>query len=275
MDWLQALILGIVEGVTEFLPVSSTGHLILTQRAMGIGENEANTAFAIIVQFGAILAVVGLFWKRVRSVFAGLVGRDPAGFRLGLNLVLAFVPAGVVGILFGRLIKESLFNLWVVSAAWLAGGVVILWLSRRRAGIGPGVGARLEDLTARGALLIGVVQVAAMWPGVSRSLATILGGLAVGLSLTAAVEFSFLLGVVTLCAATAKEAFSSGSMMLANLGSVPVAIGMIAAALSAVLSVRWMVGYLTRRSLAGFGWYRLILAAVTLALLATGVLQAT
>jgi undecaprenyl-diphosphatase len=275
MDWLQALVLGIVEGVTEFLPVSSTGHLILAQRAMGIGETESNTAFAIIVQFGAILAVVGLFWSRVRSVFRGLAGRDPAGFRLGLHLVLAFVPAGLVGLLFGRIIKASLFNLWVVAAAWLVGGAVIVWVSRRREGVDAGAGATIEQLTTRTALVIGLVQVVAMWPGVSRSLATILGGLAVGLSLTAAVEFSFLLGVVTLFAATGKEALSTGSAMLTNLGGASVAIGLIAAFLSAALAIRWMVAYLTRRSLAGFGWYRMLLAMVTLALLAGQVLEAT
>lgn len=275
MHWAQATVLGIVEGVTEFLPVSSTGHLILAQRAMGIGDDPANNTFAVLVQFGAIVAVVGLFWERVKSVFRGLAGRDREGLRLGIHLVLGFVPAGIVGMLFGTGIKEMLFNLWVVSAAWLVGGLVLLWLSRRRVGVPATQGSLLEGLTARKALLIGLFQVIAMWPGISRSLATILGGLFVGLSLASAVEFSFLLGVVTLFAATAKEAVFSGNMMIGSLGEMPVAVGLVAAAVSAAAAVRWMVGYLMRHSLAGFGWYRVLLAVVTVALLASGVLKAS
>ncbi len=275
MDPIQALLLGIVEGVTEYLPVSSTGHLILAQRLMGLGEGEANNAYAILVQFGAILAVVGLFRHRVLSVLNGLVGRDSNGLRLGINLAVAFLPAAVVGILAGSFIKHALFSLWVVAAAWIVGGVVLVILSRRRVGVAADAGFSIDSLTAKHALLIGLFQVIAMWPGVSRSLATILGGLSVGLSLVAAVEFSFLLGVVTLTAATAKEAVSSGQLVLSGLGEASVAIGLVAALVSAALAVRWMIGYLSRHSLEVFGWYRIALALITVALLASGILPAT
>ena len=273
MDWIQAAILGLVQGLTEFLPVSSTGHLILAERAMGLGENDAYNAFTILIQFGAIVAVVGIFFGRVKSVLSGLIGRDREGLRLFVNLVLGFLPAGVVGLAFGEGVKKMLYQLWVIAPAWLLGGLVILWLTRHRRGKAPGDGRTIEMLTFKGALVIGLFQVLALWPGVSRSLVTILGGLAVGLSMTAAVEFSFLLGVATLFAATMKEAVFSGDMILENLGRLQVAIGLVVAALSAAVAVKWMLGYLSRRSLAVFGWYRIALAVVTMVLLAAGVVR--
>jgi len=271
VDYFQALILGLVEGITEYLPVSSTGHLLLAQRLLGIPSSTASDAFAISIQGGAILAVLGLYRARVAGMVRGLLGRDEAGKKLALNLIAAFIPAAVLGLLLEKIIKKYLFageqwGLWPVVAAWFVGGLAILAVSwqRRRAEATPRAGLSLDELTLRMAVIVGVAQCLAMWPGVSRSLITIVGGVLVGLSLPAAVELSFLLGVITLSAATAKDAWDNGAEMLAAYGPVPLAIGFLSAWISAILAVRWMVGYLNRHGMEIFGWYRVLLAvAVT------------
>lgn len=275
MDNFQALILGLVEGLTEYLPVSSTGHLLLAQRMMGIDSSTAADAFAISIQGGAILAVLGIYRARVGQMIMGLFGRDQTGGRLLLNLVCAFVPAAVLGLLLEKPIKKYLFGgdawgLWPVVAAWFVGGLAILAVSfaRRRRGASPSTGLDLDQLTIRMALIVGFAQCIAMWPGVSRSLITIVGGVMVGLSLPAAVELSFLLGVITLTAATLYDALKHGPEMLATYGAVPLLIGFVSAWISAVLAVKWMVGYLKSHGMEIFGWYRVALAiAVALWLL--------
>jgi undecaprenyl-diphosphatase len=260
----EGLALGLTEGLTEYLPVSSTGHLYLVERLMGVGigdgEQEAADAYAIAIQLGAILAVLWLYWGRVALVAQGLVGKNPEGRRLLVNLLLAFAPAVVVGLLAEHFIKRYLFGLWPITAAWLVGGLAIFVTSRRERGAEEGL--TLDELRPGQALLIGGAQVFAMWPGVSRSLATILGGVAVGLSPTAAVEFSFLLGLVTLGAATLKEIAANGPLMVATFGWVAPLVGLVAAFISAALAVKWMVGFVTRRGLAVFGYYRIALAVV-------------
>ena len=272
MDNFQALILGLVEGLTEYLPVSSTGHLLLAQRLMGIDSSTASDAFAICILAGAILAVLGIYRQRVAQMVMGAVGRNEAGQRLLINLLSAFVPAAVLGLLLEKPIKKYLFGgdewgLWPVVAAWFAGGMAILVVSlaRRRRGTSPTTGFDLEQLTIRMALIVGFAQCIAMWPGVSRSLITIVGGVLVGLSLPAAVELSFLLGVITLTAATAYDALKHGPEMLATYGATPLLIGFGAAWLSAVLAVKWMVGYLKSHGMEIFGWYRVALAFVVAA----------
>ena len=267
MDNFQALILGIVEGVTEYLPVSSTGHLLLAQRLLGIPSSTASDAFAISIQGGAILAVLGLYRARVASMVRGVLGQDETGRKLAINLMAAFIPAAVLGLLLEKTIKKYLFGgdewgLWPVVAAWMVGGLAILAVSWRRkhSGATARTGLSLDDLTLRMAVIVGVAQCIAMWPGVSRSLVTIVGGVLVGLSLPAAVELSFLLGVITLSAATAKDAWDNGAEMLAAYGPVPLAIGFVSAWVSAILAVRWMVGYLNRHGMEIFGWYRVALA---------------
>lgn len=275
MDNIQALILGLVEGVTEYLPVSSTGHLLLAQRLLGIPSSTAADAFAISIQGGAILAVLGLYRARVAGMIRGLLGQDETGRRLALNLIAAFIPAAVLGLLLEKFIKKYLFGgeewgLWPVVLAWFAGGVAILVVAWNRKGKNshPGAGLSLEHLTLRMAVIVGAAQCIAMWPGVSRSLITIVGGVLVGLSLPAAVELSFLLGVVTLGAATAKDALDHGAEMLTAYGPVPLVIGFGAAWISAVLAIRWMVGYLNRHGMEIFGWYRVLLAIAATAWLA-------
>ena len=267
MDLLQAFILGVVEGLTEYLPVSSTGHLLLTQRLMGIASSDAADAFAICIQAGAILAVLGLYRQRVGQMAMGLLGRNEPGRRLALNILAAFIPAAALGFILEKTIKKYLFGgsewgLWPVVAAWFVGGVAILAVSffKRASGSARAPGLSLESLTVRMAVIVGVAQCLAMWPGVSRSLITIVGGLLVGLSLPAAVELSFLLGVLTLSAATAYDALKHGREMLDAFGPAPLAVGFLAAWISAVLAVKWMVGYLNKHSMDIFGWYRVALA---------------
>lgn len=268
----KAAVLGLVEGVTEYLPISSTGHLLVTQRLLGIGEAEdtkpAADAYAIAIQAGAILAVVLLYSGRLTSMLRGIFGRDHDGRRVFTGLVLAFLPAVVIALLFERPIKDNLLGAGPVIIAWAVGGLVILLVAprwERHTG-----GTPLEAITARQALIVGVVQCLALWPGTSRSLVTILAALAVGLSLAAAVEFSFLLGLVTLGAATAYEALKDGSLMLDSYGWFDPLVGLVVAFVSAAVAIRWMVGYLQRHSLAIFGWYRLVVAAIAAALLWTG-----
>lgn len=282
MNVWQAVVLGIVEGITEYLPVSSTGHLILTTRLLGLPSDRATNAFAVVIQAGAIFAVLGLYRARVAQALHGLVGKDPAGLHLFKALVVAFVPAAIVGKLLDDPIEELLFGLWPVAAAWIVGGVVILGAGRRvqpapANGEGapppappPGIPEGAFPIELRTALLVGLCQTLALWPGTSRSLATILGGVLLGLPLAIAVEFSFLLGVLTLGAATAYKLTKEWQPLLHEVGPLPIAVGALAAWLSAALAVRGLVAWLQRGGLAAFGVYRIVLGLVVVALLATG-----
>ncbi len=282
----QAAILGVVEGLTEYLPVSSTGHLLLAERVLSIGTDpslsaaereqikEASDAYTICIQIGAIIAVLGLYFRRVRQMVLGLFGKDSEGRQLLINVLAGFLPAAVIGLLFNKLIKSYLFGTWPVVVAWFVGGVAILVVNRwnqRRKGESRGGGRSIIELTWQMALLIGLIQCIAMWPGVSRSLVTIVGGLLVGLSLAAAVEFSFLLGLITLSAATAYDALKHGQVMLQTFDGLSLLVGVVFAFVAALLSVKWMVGYLNRHGLAIFGYYRVVLAIVVGGLLMAGV----
>lgn len=279
MTFGQAVVLGLVEGITEYTPVSSTGHLILTQRAMGIGqteeEKEAADAYSIVIQAGAILAVLTLYFPYVRRMLFGLFGRDAFGLRLLINIVVAFLPAAVIGLIFHGPIKQYLFGLQPIVFAWFVGGLAILAVSWWRKGKPPTEGLNIEDMTWKMALVIGFMQCIAMWPGTSRSLVTILGGVLVGMNLPAAVIFSFLLGVVTLTAATAHDALHHGALMLEAYGWTNIATGFVMATLSAVLAVKWLVTYLKRHGLWIFGWYRVALAVVVTILMWRGILTDT
>ncbi|MBX7196386.1 MAG: undecaprenyl-diphosphate phosphatase [Sandaracinaceae bacterium] len=269
MELWQAIVLGLVEGLTEFLPVSSTGHLLVTQRLMGLPEGEAANAFAIAIQLGAIVAVLGLYRARVATMTKGLVGQSPEGARLARLVIVAFLPAAVLGLLFDDLIESYLFGPWPIVAAWIVGALVMIGLTLRPPSRG---GKSLETLDAKAALLVGLAQCLAMWPGMSRSFAAILGGLLVGLSMTAAVELSFLLGLVTLGAATAYKIVGHGDEMLAAYGPLPLAVGFVCALVSAALSVEFMVRWLEKHSLAIFAGWRLAAAAVVAALVLTNVI---
>lgn len=282
---LDAVLLGVVEGITEYLPVSSTGHLLLTQRALGLTASEdakeAADAYAVIIQVGAILAVLGLYRRRVGQMMRGLLGRDRAGLRLVLMLIVAFLPAAVVGLTCEPFIKRYLFQTWPIAVGWLVGGLAILLLSpRSQSSDGsqkqPDVAApvpdadQIETLRWSQALTVGLCQITAMWPGVSRSLATIAGGLLAGLTLPAAVEFSFLLGLVTLGAATSYELLKVGPCVVDAYGVGLPLLGIASSFVAAWVSVKWLVAYLQQHGLALFGYYRIALALLTALLLWKG-----
>lgn len=291
----QAFILGVIEGITEYLPISSTGHLIVAQRLMGIGgpvgsvSKAAADAFAVCIQGGAILAVLGLYWKRVLQMIRGVLGQDAAGLKLAIAIIAGFIPAAVLGLLLSHWIKAHLFGMWPVVTAWIVGGIGILAVARWRKNQPPRDGGlELTELTWQLALIIGLLQCVALCPGTSRSLMTICGGLLVGLSVRAAVEYSFLLGVLTLTAATAKEAvekvndldpafnhlFGGTKLMIHEYGTMPLLIGIIAAALSAALAVKWLVAYLQSHGLSVFGWYRIALGLTIAGLIVGEVITA-
>lgn len=290
MESWQAFILGVIEGITEYLPVSSTGHLLVAQHLMGIGVESARAkaaadTFAICIQGGAILAVVGLYYKRVMQMIRGVLGQDPEGLKLAVSIIVGFMPAAVIGLIFNDLIEEKLFGMWPVIIAWVVGGVFILWAAKWTKRDDGGAGKDLLEMTWKMALVIGFLQCVAMWPGTSRSLMTIVGGLLVGLSMRAAVEYSFLLGVLTLTAATAKKAvwkvdglgaefdvwFGGMKLMSDSYGALPLIVGVVAATVSAALAVKWLVSYLQKRGLSAFGWYRIALGVVIGGLTLAGV----
>lgn len=271
MTILDSIILGIVEGLTEYLPISSTGHLIVTRYFLELGSSDALKAFEVCIQGGAILAVLGLYRHRVIQLFEGLLGKSDAGRRLLINVIVAFLPAAILGLMFEGMIKHYLFNEKTVMIMWAVGGLVILLYSnyRDKKGLAQS-GVPLEELSPKGALGIGLLQCIAMCPGTSRSLMTMLGGLFVGLNMAATVEFSFLLGVVTLGAATVWDSIQYGPEMVEQIGWSPIIVGTIVAWAAAIVSVRWMVSYLNRHGLMFFGWYRLAAALVMLILIFTG-----
>lgn len=280
MNALEAILLGLVEGITEYLPISSTGHLILAGALLGLDDPDrkaAVDAFDIVVQGGAILAVVGLYAERVAQMARGAVGRDGRGLKLLVNVLVAFAPAAVLGVLLDDLIEAWLFHSGPVLLALGLGGVWMIVLDQRKV---PAT-LDLDGLDWRKALVIGLLQCVAMWPGTSRSMMTIAGGTLVGLPRREAAEFSFLLGLPTLGSAClyklAKnllEAHDTGGPHLFDtLGYGPVLLGVAVATVSAAAAVRWLVGFLTTNGLAPFGWYRLALALVMAALVALGLVD--
>ena len=281
LSWWQAIILGIVEGVTEYLPISSTGHLLVVSRLLGLPSEEGSAGldavntYAVAIQFGAILAVVGLFWKRFVSMIKGLFGRDAAGRHLLIVLVIAFLPSAILGFLFDDAIEDALFGPWPIVAAWVVGGIVILVLERsgripdRGQKAEPGT-APLVDITYRQALIIGVAQCLALWPGTSRSLTTILAALLLGVAVPAAVEFSFLLGFATLTAASVFKMAKDGDVLIEQFGVLMPLLGVFAAFVSAVVAIKWLVSYLEHHDLKIFAWYRFAAAAITAGLLLAG-----
>jgi undecaprenyl-diphosphatase len=254
----KALILGIVEGLTEFLPISSTGHLILVGGLLGFND-EKGKLFEIVIQSGAMLAIIWEYRRRFSAVVAGFA-RDTASRRFITNLVIAFLPAALLGLAFGGSIKQHLFHAAPVAAAFIAGGLVILWVERgRRVN-------RIEDVDAmtwRDALKVGCAQALALIPGVSRAGATIIGGLLFGLSRRAATEFSFFLAVPTLIAAGTYDLYRHRTLL--DYGDAGVfAVGAAAAFVSAFACVRWLLRYIATHDFRIFAWYRIVFGALVL-----------
>jgi len=255
---LKALILGIVEGLTEFLPISSTGHLILVGDLLGFNDDKGKV-FEIVIQLGAILAVCWEYRHKLIDVVRGLP-REKAAQRFVANLLIAFLPAAVLGLLFGNAIKAHLFAPVPVALAFIVGGVLILWAERREHTIRV---ESVDDMTWRDALKIGCAQALALIPGTSRSGATIIGGLFFGLSRKAATEFSFFLAIPTLSAAAFYDAWKHRDLLSADdLGLF--AVGFVAAFVSAFLAVRGLLRYISRHDFSLFAWYRLVFGALVL-----------
>ena len=269
----DAVVLGIVEGLTEYLPISSTGHLLVTARILDLptsgAAGDAVKSYEIAIQFGAILAVLALYRHRVWTMVEGLVGKSDDGRRLLIAVAIAFVPAAVVGVVSEKAVKDVLFGTWPVVLAWVIGGVAIIVLSGMGK-LGPRRGRSLSQVTPRDAVIIGAAQVLALWPGTSRSLVTIVAALLIGISMEAAIEFSFLLGFVTLSAATLYETAKDGKLMLDTFGLGTPLLGLVVAFVFALLAIKWMVGYLSRHDLAIFGWYRIAVSVLVIVLVVTG-----
>ena len=269
---LQAIILGLVEGLTEYLPVSSTGHLLVTNELLGLNETAEGEAaintYAICIQVGAIIAVLFLYWERIRQMLDGLLGRDEEGRSILIAVLIAFTFTAVVGLGTEDLVKDNLFGVGPIAAAWIVGGIGILVLSRT--GWFDKAGRELGTLTWQNAIVIGLIQAVAVWPGVSRSMITIIGAVLVGLSLRAAVEFSFLLGLLTLTAATVYEGLGGGAELIDTFGVTTPLIGLVVAFISAMAAVKWMVAWLNDKGFEVFGWYRIAIGILAFALLASG-----
>jgi undecaprenyl-diphosphatase len=262
----DAFIFGLVEGITEFLPISSTGHLILTKEwILGASEikrveQDAINSYLIVIQVGAIFAVALLYSRRIVAVIMGFMGLDPVGKKLGINLLMAFIPAAALGPLLDEWIESFLFGVVPVSVALILGAFLMFWAEKRKRrldGYDGDAGKKLEDLNVKDALLVGLLQCVAMCPGTSRSMMTIVGGYLVGLTRRHAAEFSFLLGLITLTAAAAYKALTTGEALIRYLDLGPMLFGCFIAGISAAVSVHWLVGYLSRHGLSLFVWYRI------------------
>ena len=261
---LKALVLGVVEGLTEFLPISSTGHLIIAGQLLDFND-EKGKVFEIAIQTGAMLAVVWEYRARFARAVTGL-GSDPVARRFVVNLAVAFMPAAVLGLAFGKLIKAHLFHPVPVALAFIAGAIVILWVERRPQRV------RVQDvdqMTWMDALKVGFAQAFALIPGTSRSGATIIGGMLFGLSRRAATEFSFFLAVPTLIAAGAYDLYKHRDLL--NSADVSVfGVGLIAAFVSAFVCVRWLIRYIATHDFTVFAWYRIAFGVIVLVTAYTG-----
>jgi undecaprenyl-diphosphatase len=257
--WIKAAVMGVVEGLTEFLPVSSTGHLILAGSLLDFTGDKIKV-FEIAIQTGAIFAVILVYWPRVRDTVLGL-GSQPRAQRFALNAAIGFVPAVVLGLLFGKAIKAHLFTPLVVATTFIVGGFIILWAERR-----PASTVRVhsvDDMRGLDALKVGLVQCLALVPGTSRSGATIIGGMLLGLSRKAATDFSFFLAIPTLIGAGAYSLIKERALLSA--GDAPLfAIGLVFSFLSAWLCVRWLLRYIATHDFVPFAWYRIAFGLVVL-----------
>lgn len=265
---VKAAIMGVVEGLTEFLPISSTGHLILAGSLLGFDDAKAQV-FDIAIQTGAIFAVILVYWQKIRATLAALPTEQQAQ-RFALNVLIAFVPAVLLGLLFGKAIKAHLFTPVVVASTFIIGGFIILWAERR-----PSTATRIyevEDMTALDALKVGLVQCLAMVPGTSRSGATIIGGMLLGLSRKAATDFSFFLAIPTLIGAGAYSLYKERALLTA--ADIPMfAVGLVFSFISAWLCVRWLLRYISTHSFVPFAYYRIVFGVVVLVSAWSGLVQ--
>ncbi len=260
---IKAAFMGVVEGLTEFLPISSTGHLILAGSLLGF-DTDKGKVFDIAIQTGAIFAVILVYWQKIRDTVLALPSERQAQ-RFALNVLIAFLPAVVLGLLFGKAIKAHLFTPVVVASTFILGGFIILWAERRQQK-NPMLARvqQVDQMTPLDALKVGLAQCLAMIPGTSRSGATIIGGMLLGLSRQAATEFSFYLAVPTLIGAGVYSLYKERALL--SLADVPLfGVGLVVSFLSAWLCIRWLLRYIATHSFAGFAYYRIVFGLVVLA----------
>ncbi len=278
MEIWKSIILGIVEGVTEFLPVSSTGHLTVAEKLLGLPvDDKGITAYTAIIQVGAILAAIIYFWRDILKFILGLVGglrsaegRRTDGWRMGINVIVGSIPIAVIGLAFKSVIEGELRSLWVVAAAFVGWSVLMVVAEHL------GTQSRGEDsVTWKDALIIGAVQCVALIPGVSRSGATISAGLLRGIDRVTATRMSFFLGIPALAAAGVLEAATSVKEIDATVGWPAVAVGTVVSFVVAYASIAWLLRFVANHSIVVFVWYRAALGGVIVALLATMTISAT
>ena len=264
---VKALILGIVEGLTEFLPVSSTGHLIIAGSLLDY-TNEQSKVFEIVIQFAAILAVCWLYRARILEVITGMWTQDRE-WHFVINILVAFLPAAVLGLLLHSVIKTYLFNPLTVAAALIVGGLVILWVERRHL---PVTFESVDDITWREALKVGFAQALAMFPGVSRAGATIIGGMVFGLSRKAATELSFFLAIPTMLAATVLDLYQARDIL--SIDDLPVfAVGFVTSFLFAMLAIKGLLRFISHHDFKAFAWYRIVFGLIVLGTAYTGLVD--
>jgi undecaprenyl-diphosphatase len=259
---LKAVVMGIVEGLTEFLPVSSTGHLILTGALLNFEGGSAKT-FEIAIQMGAIFAVMLVYWQRIRDTLAGL-GSERQAQRFALNVFVGFLPAGVIGVTIYKIITQYLFTPYVVASAFIVGAFIILWVEKRQAArTTPARIQSVDDMSWMDALKVGFVQCLGMIPGTSRSGATIIGGMLLGLSRQVATEFSFYLAMPTLVGAGVYSLYKERALLSA--ADLPLfGVGLVVSFISAWFCVRWLLRYIATHSFVPFAWYRIAFGLVVL-----------
>jgi len=257
---LKAAIMGVVEGLTEFLPISSTGHLILAGALLGFDDDKAKV-FDIAIQTGAIFAVILVYWQKIRETVVALPSSRQAQ-RFALNVFVGFLPAVVLGLAFGKVIKEHLFTPMVVASTFILGGFIILW-AERRAPAATRV-ATVDDMSPLDAFKVGLAQCLALVPGTSRSGATIIGGMLMGLSRKAATDYSFFLAMPTLIGAGVYSLYKERALL--SVGDVPLfVVGLVFSFVSAWICVRWLLRYISSHSFVPFAWYRIAFGCVVMA----------
>ncbi|MES2952622.1 MAG: undecaprenyl-diphosphate phosphatase [Pseudomonadota bacterium] len=266
---IKAAVMGIVEGFTEFLPISSTGHLILAGALLDFLDKDKRQVFEIAIQTGAIFAVILVYWQKIKTTLVELPTQRQAQ-RFALNVLIGFLPAVVLGLLFGKVIKAHLFTPVVVASTFIVGGFIILWAERRQAAGGTAVRImEADDMDWKDALKVGLVQCLAMVPGTSRSGATIIGGMLLGLSRKAATDYSFYLAIPTLVGAGVYSLYKERALL--SMADVPLfAVGLVVSFLSAWLCIRWLLRFIATHSFVGFAYYRIAFGIVVFATAWTG-----
>jgi undecaprenyl-diphosphatase len=264
---LKAVVMGLVEGITEFLPISSTGHLILAAEVMNFWSAEKSALFVVVIQIGAIAAVIYEYWSRLWGAASGLVTGEEKGRRLGFNLIVASIPIVLIGMSFGQHIKAVLFNDVAVALGLIVGGLIILWMENKPP---QAHAAEVEQISFKEAILIGLIQVLSLIPGTSRSGATIIGAMLLGVSRKAATEFSFFLGIPVIIGAGILDTWQSRAVLQNSHDVLVIVIGLISAFVSALVLIRVLVAYVAKRDFKVFAYYRIVSGLLILLFVLTG-----